>query len=35
MANAPAPNTVHLNGVLKAPPKRIYRAFLDPDARDK
>lgn len=26
------PNTVQLHRVLKAPPERVYRAFLDPDA---
>ena len=25
-------NTVHLHRVLSAPPERVYRAFLDPDA---
>lgn len=29
------PNTVKLHRVLKAPPDRIYRAFLDPDAMVK
>lgn len=28
-------NTVKLHRVLKAPPERIYRAFLDPDAMSK
>lgn len=27
-----AANSVHLHRVLKAPPERVYRAFLDPDA---
>lgn len=26
------PNTVNLHRVFKAPPERVYRAFLDPDA---
>lgn len=26
------PNTVRLHRVLRAPPERVYRAFLDPDA---
>ena len=30
-----ASNTVRLHRVLKAPPERIYRAFLDPDAIPK
>ena len=30
-----ANNTVRLHRVLKAPPERIYRAFLDPDAIPK
>jgi uncharacterized protein YndB with AHSA1/START domain len=29
------PNTIRLHRVLRAPPKRIYRAFLDPDAMVK
>ena len=29
------PNTVRLNRVLHAPPERVYRAFLDADARAK
>jgi uncharacterized protein YndB with AHSA1/START domain len=29
------PNTVRLHRVLRAPPERIYRAFLDPDALAK
>jgi uncharacterized protein YndB with AHSA1/START domain len=28
-------NAVHLHFVLKAPPERVYRAFLDPDAQAK
>lgn len=28
-------NTVRFHRVLKAPPERIYRAFLDPDAMNK
>ncbi len=28
-------NTVHLHRVLRAPPERIYRAFLSPDAMAK
>ena len=28
-------NTIRLHRVLKAPPERIYRAFLDPDAMSK
>lgn len=27
-----APSTIRLHRVLKAPPARVYRAFLDPDA---
>jgi len=27
------PNTVRLHRVLRAPPERIYRAFLEPDAK--
>jgi uncharacterized protein YndB with AHSA1/START domain len=30
-----AANTVRLHRVLRAPPERIYRAFLDPDAMAK
>ena len=30
-----ATNTIRLHRVLKAPPERIYRAFLDPDAMAK
>ncbi|MCA0177715.1 MAG: SRPBCC family protein [Proteobacteria bacterium] len=29
------PSTVHLHRVLRAPPERIYRAFLDPAAQAK
>ena len=29
------PNTVRFHRVLKAPPERVYRAFLDPDAMVK
>lgn len=29
------PNTVRLHRVLRAPPERVYRAFLDPDAMCK
>lgn len=29
------PNTIQLHRVLKAPPDRVYRAFLDPDAMAK
>ena len=29
------PNTVRLHRVLRAPPERVYRAFLDADARTK
>jgi uncharacterized protein YndB with AHSA1/START domain len=29
------PNTVHLHRVFKAPPERVYRAFLDPAAMVK
>lgn len=29
------PGTVQLHRVLKAPPERVYRAFLDPDAKVK
>ena len=29
------PNTVRLHRVLTAPPERVYRAFLDPDAMAK
>jgi uncharacterized protein YndB with AHSA1/START domain len=28
-------NSVHLHRVLRAPPERVYRAFLDPDALAK
>nr|WP_315225801.1 SRPBCC family protein [uncultured Albidiferax sp.] len=30
--DTPTPNTVRLHRVLRAPPERVYRAFLDPDA---
>src|SRR4029079_2360594 len=30
-----ASNTVRLHRVLRAPPERVYRAFLDPDAMAK
>ncbi|QDV68842.1 hypothetical protein Poly24_25550 [Rosistilla carotiformis] len=26
------PNTIHLHRVLRAPPERVYKAFLDPEA---
>lgn len=29
------PNTVKLHRVLRAPPERVYRAFIDPDAMAK
>ncbi|MFA5940496.1 MAG: SRPBCC family protein [Sinimarinibacterium sp.] len=29
------PNTIRLHRVLRAPPERVYRAFLDPDAMCK
>ena len=29
------PNTIRLHRVLQAPPERVYRAFLDPDAMVK
>ena len=29
------PNTIRLHRVLTAPPERVYRAFLDPDAKVK
>lgn len=29
------PNTIHLHRVLRAKPDRVYRAFLDPDAKVK
>jgi len=28
-------NTVHLHRVLRAPPERVYKAFIDPDAMAK
>jgi uncharacterized protein YndB with AHSA1/START domain len=31
----PMPNTVRLHRVLRAPPERVYRAFLDADAKAK
>lgn len=31
----PATNTVRFHRVLKAPPERVYKAFLDPDAMAK
>ena len=33
--NATTPGTVRLHRVLRAPPSRVYRAFLDPDAMVK
>lgn len=30
-----AGNTIRLHRVLRAPPERVYRAFLDPDAKAK
>nr|WP_315206312.1 SRPBCC family protein [uncultured Albidiferax sp.] len=30
--DTPTPGTVRLHRVLRAPPERVYRAFLDPDA---
>jgi uncharacterized protein YndB with AHSA1/START domain len=35
MASNTPTNTVRLHRVLRAPPERIYRAFLDPDAMVK
>ncbi len=29
------PNTIRFHRVLRAPPERVYRAFLDPDAKSK
>jgi uncharacterized protein YndB with AHSA1/START domain len=29
------PSTIHLHRVLTAPPERVYRAFIDPDAMAK
>ena len=29
------PNSVHLHRIFKAPPERVYRAFLDPEAMAK
>jgi uncharacterized protein YndB with AHSA1/START domain len=31
----PTTNTIRLHRVLKAPPERVYKAFLDPDAMAK
>ena len=31
----PQPGTVRLHRVLRAPPQRVYRAFIDPDAQVK
>ena len=33
--SAPTTGTVRLHRVLRAPPERVYRAFLDPDAMSK
>ena len=33
--SSPSTNTVRLHRVLRAPPERVYRAFLDPDAMVK
>ncbi|WP_439520166.1 SRPBCC family protein [Hydrogenophaga sp.] len=35
MSNSPATGTVTLHRVLPAPPERVYRAFIDPDAMPK
>ncbi len=35
MSDTPTPGTVRLHRVLRAPPERVYRAFLDPDAMVK
>ncbi|MEY3896994.1 MAG: hypothetical protein RLZZ214_2515 [Verrucomicrobiota bacterium] len=35
MASSDPSHTVRLHRVLKAPPERVYRAFLDPDAKVK
>ena len=35
MTDAKTPGTVRLHRVLRAPPERVYRAFLDPDAMVK
>lgn len=35
MSSAKTENTVRLHRVLRAPPERVYRAFLDPDAMAK
>ncbi len=32
---APSSNTVRLHRVLRAPPERVYRAFLDPKAMER
>ena len=32
---ASPPNSIHLHRVFRAPPERVYRAFLDPDAMSK
>ena len=35
MSSSPSTGTVTLHRVLRAPPDRVYRAFLDPDAMAK
>ena len=35
MSDNATPGTVRLHRVLRAPPERVYRAFLDPDAMAK
>jgi len=35
MTATTAPGTVHLHRVLRAPPERVYRAFLEPEALAK
>lgn len=35
MNNASADRAVHLHRVLRAPPERVYRAFIDPEAMAK
>jgi uncharacterized protein YndB with AHSA1/START domain len=35
MAMTATPNTVRLHRVLRCPPERLYRAFIDPDAMSK
>ncbi len=35
MSDNATPGTVRLHRVLRAPPSRVYRAFLDPDAMVK